>query len=238
MSTQTDTIASSDYFNDHYEGICFLNRPRIVQTKSGNKTFIAVDLAVRVGSKKDDEIRTKKVDCIVRGSRAEAIITDLLDKYDFSRSNESDKPQAPSISCWFRAGDLEADVFEYEGVTTPKLRARLLSLEFVRVSGTEGYFDDDPKFGDRRNAVSKDTGNATVESSSQAAEGSTVGDNSKPDVVWNEAAFAEQILNEMKVKLDRADPHFNEKKTYLKQNDYKFDPESKTWGLTEDVQTQ
>ena len=147
--------ATGGYFNDHYEGIAFINRPRRVNTRPGVEPFYALDLAVRYGPKDGKEIMTRKVDCIVRGSRAIAIIDELLNSYDFDWNSDGTdgKPKAPSISTWFRAGDLEADVYQDgQGKPQPKMRARLLSLEFVKVSGVEGYFDDDPKFGKRRKA--------------------------------------------------------------------------------------
>lgn len=222
MSNQ-HTANQGGFFNDHYEGIAFINRPRRVTTRPGVEPFYALDLAVRYGPKDGKEIMTRKVDCIVRGSRAIKIIEDLLNSYDFDRNSDGTdgKPKAPSISTWFRAGDLEADVYQDgQGNPKPKMRARLLSLEFVKVSGIEGYFDDDPKFGNRRK---------------KAVDGADEKNTATPEPVntdFDKAAFIESIMDTRVVQLNKQeDPHFHEKKAALKEQGYSWNASERSWEL-------
>jgi len=230
MSNQETT--QGNFFNDHYEGIAFINRPRIVTPKHGSSPFVAVDLAVRIGSKDAKEIVTRKVDCIVRGTRAKHILEQLMEEYDFDYQNTgTDKSKAPSVQAWFRCGDLESDLYiDGQGEPKSKLRARLLSLEFVRVSGVDGYYDDDPKYGKRRNPS---TGTDAPETSTEKDVEKSEPTQAAEPAVWDEGAFAELILDLKQVKLDKDDKFFLEKKTYLKANGYGWNSKEVSWDLIE-----
>lgn len=129
-TNQVDSVAN-EYFDLHITGLGYLNRPREVTTRGGS--FVACDIAALHGSK--DNVEYTRFDCIVRGTKAEQVVRDLMPAV------EADK----AVLIGFKLGDVTADTFEYPassdkaGRTGISLKSRLLQVTWAKVDGKTVY---------------------------------------------------------------------------------------------------
>ncbi len=131
MTIQTDPNSSNDFFDLHITGIGYLNRIREVPVKRGD-SFWACDIAALHGNK--DDVQTTRFDCRVSGSEAEKLVKRCVD------AEKDDK----KVLIGFKLGDLYAEPFVYEkgdkkGQTGISLKARLLTIGWIKVDGTSVY---------------------------------------------------------------------------------------------------
>ena len=115
----------------HIHGIGYVNRIREVPVKRGD-SFWACDISALHGA--EDAIEYTRFDCRVSGTEAAKLIK-RLDK----ACREKKK-----ILIGFKLGDLYAETFTYEkgdkqGETGISLKARLLSIGWIKVDGENVY---------------------------------------------------------------------------------------------------
>jgi len=131
MTHQTDHNNSNEFFDLHTTGVGYVNRIRQVQVKRG-EPFWACDIAALHGAK--DDVETTRFDCRVSGSEAEKLII---------RCEQAVKDKK-KVLLGFKLGDLYAETFVYEkgdkkGQTGISLKARLLSISWIKVDGETVY---------------------------------------------------------------------------------------------------
>lgn len=154
MTTTNDTSSTGNteaaqYWNDHYNGACFLNNIRLVKTRQ--EPFLSVDVHVKQGKREQgSKTKTQRINANVVGSRATAIVNALLEKYDFTKGvkSESNPKGHPPISAFFVVGDLWADVYTSNVDQKPRaaMKGRLVSLHHVYVDNER--FDTPDEFGE------------------------------------------------------------------------------------------
>lgn len=202
MNTQT----TDKYFDLHTIGIGYLNRARIVAVKRG-APFLAVDINAMHGAAED--VQHTRFDCRVAGTEAQALIR------EFMPAIEADK----KVLVGFKLGDLYAETFTYQsgekqGQTGVSLKARLLRITWAKIDGQDVYRsspDQEANIG-MDEAVDSPTSEPMAEA---------------PQGVIKEGP--ESLPTE--VRLSKDDPAFEQKKTDLKQQGYRWDAEHHVWRL-------
>ena len=132
MTTSTHATPNpTKYYDLHIHGIGYVNRIREVPVKRGD-SFWACDISALHGA--EDAIEYTRFDCRVSGTEAAKLIK-RLDK----ACQEKKK-----ILIGFKLGDLYAETFTYEkgdkqGETGISLKARLLSIGWIKVDGESVY---------------------------------------------------------------------------------------------------
>ncbi|HID81752.1 MAG TPA: DUF3577 domain-containing protein [Thiotrichales bacterium] len=217
---------SDTYFNDHYTSQSYVNRPRVV-TLERSDTYLAVSLAVKQG-KKDEEGRpatTQQLDCNVVGTQAKAMVEALIEYLESFPEGES-----VIVSATSKAGDIQpghsytAKRGKNQGKTITPLRGRLIALTHVYVNGER--FREDLDGNDESHAQQDEPVTESVQQAVEPANGESQAQ--QPD--------AESLAKE--VKLSKDDPDFMAKKEQLKSLGYRWNPNSTSWVLSENVQTQ
>ena len=129
-STDSATVAPSEYFDLQTTGLGYLNRAREVPTRG--EPFLAVDIAALHGAK--DNVQYTRFDCIVRGKKAQEIVKRLMPDIEADRA----------VLVGFRLGDLYAETFKYTngekaGDIGVSLKSRLLQIMWAKVDGVAVY---------------------------------------------------------------------------------------------------
>ena len=118
---------NSGYFDLHATGVGYLNRPRTVTPRKGEK-FLACSISAMRGSA--DDVEYTKFDLRVSGGAAKEDIKFL----------ESEVNANKAVIIGFKLGDFYPDAFVYEkgdkkGETGVVLKGRLLKVTFAKVDG-------------------------------------------------------------------------------------------------------
>ena len=129
-STDSATVAPSEYFDLQTTGLGYLNRAREVPTRG--EPFLAVDIAALHGAK--NTVQYTRFDCIVRGKKAQEIVRRLMPDIEADRA----------VLVGFKLGDLYADTFKYTsgekaGEIGVSLKSRLLQITWAKVDGVAVY---------------------------------------------------------------------------------------------------
>ena len=128
---------TNSYFNLTAEGIGFLNRPRRVTGKKID--YFACTIQASRGNEGDKT----RFDLRVVGGQAKELFEQLLEQFPDLENNDFKK--RPKVVVGFRAGDIQATVFEStnartkEKVVTPSIDGRLLKFNFIKVNGEFWY---------------------------------------------------------------------------------------------------
>ena len=128
---------TNSYFNLTAEGIGFLNRPRRVTGKKID--YFACTIQAARGNEGDKT----RFDLRVVGGQAKELFEQLLEQFPDLENKNFDK--RPKVVVGFRAGDIQATVFEstnsrtQEKVVTPSIDGRLLKFNFIKVNGKFWY---------------------------------------------------------------------------------------------------
>lgn len=125
--SEPNAASPVSYFNLHAEGCGYLNRVRIVRPEKGSP-YVACTIAAKHGDTSNPT--TTKFDCVVSGSRAQAIVQQL----------EAAANAEKRVFIGFRIGDFVPEVFVYQngvrkGETGVVNKGRLLQIRFVKVDG-------------------------------------------------------------------------------------------------------
>lgn len=224
--TNSTTTATSLYWNDHYTGACFLNNIRLVNTKKD--PFLSLDVHVKQGKKEAGKTKTQRINVNVVGKRAEAIVSALLEKYDFSNGVKSDSnPKGhPPISAIFTIGDLWADAYMSDDKPRGALKGRLVALQHVYVENER--FDNPEDFGEVQSSSDSEGAESAQEpqqseaSDNQADDVSEVKDGSidPAEEERSMAVFVETAMNSDEISLDSSDPGFKKKLKFLMNNGF------------------
>ena len=197
---------SDVYYDLHCTGLAYLNRLRLVKPDGGGSSYLSVTLAFLRG-KADAEGKVAKtwVDCNIVGGTAKARAKTLLEHI----AEEGVDPDKAKIMATVKIGDLELKSFTYRsgpraGQPGFGLKARLLQINNIWLDGSLFDFGDEPQEQEDSDEPAQH-GNQQ-----QPASGA------KPSVV----------------KLSKDDPDFQQKKTELKQQGYRWDPGQMAWCLS------
>jgi len=235
-STTTNTsAATSDYWNDHYTGACFLNNLRLVETRQ--EPFLSLDVHVKQGKKEPGKTKTQRINVNVVGKRAGEIVAALLEKYDFTNGvkSENNPDGHPPISAVFTIGDLWADAYMSGDKPRGAMKGRLISLQHVYVE--DERFDKPEVFGE----VSKTAATAEVDDSEQEPQQTEASDNQADDESVMQAnaeesdraeterlmaIFVEGAIDSDLISLDSGDPLYKLKVKFLLNNGYAWSDEA------------
>ena len=124
---------SSVYFNLIADGCGFLNRPRVVQSKSGS--YFACTIAANRG----DAGETTRFEVRVVGGEAKSLFQKLLD--EFPALLDKDFKKRPSVFVSFRIGDIQPMQFEKDGKTTLYIDGRILKFKSITVNKEKWFVD-------------------------------------------------------------------------------------------------
>ena len=128
MSNQQQT-SSQQYFNLTVDGCGFLNRPRIVQTKSKNGSYFSATIQANRGN---DGERTRMEVRIV-GDEAKSLFQKMLDEYPALL--DKDYKKHPSVFVSFRVGDIQPMSFQTkDGKTILYIDGRVLKFNSISVN--------------------------------------------------------------------------------------------------------
>ena len=198
-------MTETKYFDLHTTGIGYLNRIREVSPKQG-KPFWATDISALSGSA--DNVQYTRFDCKVAGTEAEEVI----------KSVEKDVEDEKKVLVSFKIGDLYTDTFTYSkgkraGETGVSLKTRLLKIYWVKVDGETVYTAPKPE-------TESDADQADDEASAVVSDA-------------NQDASSESVSDYLpeEVDLNPEDDDFEQKKSRLKEQGYRYDRESKSWKL-------
>ncbi len=240
-NNSTSTTEAAQYWNDHYTGACFLNNIRLVNTRQD--PFLSVDVHVKQGKRDSGQkTKTQRINVNVVGARATAIVTALLEKYDFKEGvkSESNPKGHPPISAFFTIGDLWADVYISNVDQKPRatMKGRLVSLNHVYVENER--FDTPDDFGDSpagsTPVESKETTQDAPEQDASVqqdvdATASTVepeeSDREKYERLM--AAFVESTLDSECIELDSNDPMYKPYLRFLINNGYAWNDDASAY---------
>ncbi len=235
-NSSTSNSEAAQYWNDHYTGACFLNNIRLVQTRQD--PFLSLDVHVKQGKKESgSKTKTQRINVNVVGARATAIVTALLEKYDFKQGvkSESNPKGHPPISAIFTVGDLWADLYISNVDEKPRaaMKGRLVSLNHVYVENER--FDTPADFGDSpaesTPVGSKETDQqpkdreADANTSTAEADGET--DRDKYERLM--AEFVESTLDSECIELDSNDPMYKPYLRFLLNNGYSWSDDASAY---------
>ena len=144
-ANQTQQVPA--YFNLTADGVGYLNRVRIVQSKGkrGSEYFAGTIQALH-----GDADEKSRFDVRIVGGEAKEIFARMLD--EFPALLDKDYKRRPTVFVGFRVSDLKPVCFETSAkndkgeeikVTTPSIDARLLKFKFVKVNRELWYKSQD-----------------------------------------------------------------------------------------------
>lgn len=202
MNTQT----TEKYFDLHTIGIGYLNRIREVTVKRG-EPFLAVDINALHGAAED--IQHTRFDCRISGKEAQAIARELMPAIEAGKK----------VLVGFKLGDLYAEPFTYQsgekqGQTGVSLKARLLRITWAKIDGQDVY----------RSSYDQEANTGMGEEGESSASEPMA---STPEDTHNKRS--DSLPEE--VQLSKDDPAFEQRKTELKQQGYRWDAEHQVWRL-------
>ncbi len=217
MSTQND----QQYFNLTLTGVGFINRFRLNTPAQGNP-YYSISIAALRG-KADASGKTAKtyIDCNIVGDAVE-MAAQMAPYFD---SEES-----PTVLVKFVSGDLELRSFQYKsGIRQGEIgytnKARLFDIKWFKVNG-ETFYSEAERL---RHAEQENKDNDAAPASTDNI------DDADEDVTQTQPQDSSTDTAELpaEVKLVKEDPYFDERKTQLKSQGYRWNPTKELWCLPE-----
>jgi len=206
-----------------------MNRARLVKPKQGQdfESYYAVSISALCGPA--DKVQYRKIDTKIVGKQAAEAVEANMDAI-----NDENK----KVTCVFTVADMMPNSYDGKDGTKYFLDARLLKLKFIKVDGkvvfehveanaegeakTEQSETVQPKT-EQSQASMPETEQTTDEAETTGSAGSNdTGDSDSSDSTFEYEPGETESLS-------KDDPDFERKKAYLKENGYRWNPESKSW---------
>lgn len=229
MSSNTSNTAPK-YFDLHVTGIGYLDDARVVEPKTGGRKFKPF-LSVRISALHGDanDVQHTRFKANVVNAEAERVLRQYMPQInDRGRQAADGTTLRTQVLAGFRLGDLTPTLFTHSanfaneklaGKPGVSLDCRFIKLMWLKVDGETVY------------TAPEDDTEIDQDDSSDADDGvvsGTVADNVEPENrVEAETPFGGDPGDT--VTLEKGDPEFDAKKTWLKSNGYRWNSNDKSW---------
>ena len=217
----------------------FMNRIRTVMPKSG-QPYIAVTMALEEGRVKDPKDLNKTYfECRVVGEDAKALLTEHFTDENGEVNADDDQVVRAGVDL---AG-CEVNTFPYTkgdkaGKTGVSLRSRLLKIHYLSIDGDLVFTtksedaDNSSDSSDGPKAMLKSGSHSDTTEANTSGQASTNAGDANPSsasATQLSASDRQALLDQTLVSLDKNDPLFNQKRLFLKANDYGWDKVNVAW---------
>ncbi len=203
-------------YNVIVNGFGFLNRVREIKPQSG-ESYLACNVTLLHGV--GDNVKHVRLDCIVRGKKALAIVR----KHFTSPEGVVESPDKIPVVASMKFGGLTAELFDYKdqeraGQKGIALRTTLLDITWLKI------------------------GDTVIDLQSDQQEGNGNAHQAEPATGNGEPAFVQEMRNEYgqngSVKLSKDHPQFEERKAFLKNAGFRFNRQMTAWVMPDDAPAQ
>ena len=236
----TNATDNSIIANLIINGRGFMNRIRTVNLSNG-QPYIAVTMALeegRVSNPKD--LNKTYFECRVVGEDAKALLTEHFTDMNGEVSADNDVVVRAGVDL---AG-CEVNTFPYTkgdkaGKTGVSLRSRLLKIHYLSIDGNLVFTtksedtDNSPDSSDgAQRSTSKSVCHSDTTEANTSGQASTNAGDANPSsatATQLSASDRQALLDQTLVSLDKNDPLFNQKRLFLKANDYGWDKMNVAW---------
>lgn len=236
MTNATNNTDNTIIANLIINGRGFMNRIRTVVPKSG-QPYMAVTMALEEGRVTDPKDLNKTYfECLVVGVDAKALLANHFTDENGDVNGSDDVVVRAGVDL---AG-CEVSTYPYTkgakaGQTGVSLRSRLLKIHYLTIDGelvfTTKTDESDPSSEASEPAEQSDGRSATKtdDGADTATDDATEGNTPVEPAAQLSASDRQALLDKTLVSLDRNDPLFNQKRAFLKANDYGWDKANVAW---------
>ena len=232
-SNKTQKPSATKTYDVHTTGFGYLNDIRIVTPKHGGNPYLSCNITLQEGvAENGDFSKINKIyfQANIVGAKAKALMHEYL---IFDEKGKSE-PNGP-VTAVVRLGGINVETFTYKngekaGQMGVALKTRLLKINWLKIGDYVLPVDDaDDASTDEDNAKTEVVAEAKPETENDPE---SVSEESAEDTQPVSVATATdefQAQTDRPVRLDKDDPHFEAKKSKLKELGYRWNNSDKTW---------